>query len=160
MSHGIRFAEGMKILPVLAPVDTAATAVQTAFVDLDCTSPLRLPQDIDNALDLFFAENPDMVMSVCDARKNPYFNLVEPDESGALHVSKPLPGNVVARQLAPVVYEHAASTYVVRPDYLKTASFLYDGRVIPYVMPAKRCIDIDEEFDFKLVEMLMKEALK
>lgn len=35
MSHGIRFAEGMKILPVLAPVDTAATAVQTAFVDLD-----------------------------------------------------------------------------------------------------------------------------
>lgn len=99
-------------------------------------------------------------MSVCEARKNPYFNLVEPDESGALHVSKPLPGNVVARQHAPVVYEHAASTYVVRPDYLKTASFLYDGRVIPYVMPAQRCIDIDEEFDFKLVEMLMKEALK
>jgi CMP-N,N'-diacetyllegionaminic acid synthase len=132
----------------------------SAFVDLDCTSPLRLPQDIDNALDLFFVEKPDMVMSVCDARKNPYFNLVEPDETGALHVSKPLPGNVVARQHAPVVYEHAASTYVVRPDYLKTASFLYDGRVIPYVMPAQRCIDIDEEFDFKLVEMLMKEALK
>lgn len=35
MSHGIRFAEGMKILPVVAPVDTAATAVNTAFVDLD-----------------------------------------------------------------------------------------------------------------------------
>ena len=132
----------------------------TAFVDLDCTSPLRLPEDIDNALDLYFDQKPDMVMSVCDARKNPYFNLVEPDETGALHVSKPLPGNVVARQHAPVVYEHAASTYVVRPDYLKTATFLYDGRVIPYVMPPERCIDIDAEFDFKMVEMLMKEQQK
>jgi len=65
----------------------------TAFVDLDCTSPLRLPEDIDNALDLYFDQKPDMVMSVCDARKNPYFNLVEPDETGALHVSKPLSGN-------------------------------------------------------------------
>ena len=132
----------------------------TAFVDLDCTSPLRLPEDIDNALDLYFDQKPDMVMSVCDARKNPYFNLVEPDETGALHVSKPLSGNVVARQHAPVVYEHAASTYVVRPDYLKTATFLYDGRVIPYVMPPERCIDIDAEFDFKMVEMLMKEQQK
>ena len=79
----------------------------TAFVDLDATLPLRLPADIDGALDLFEAERPDMVMSVCEARKNPYFNLVEPDESGALHVSKPLPGGVWARQAAPTVYEHS-----------------------------------------------------
>ncbi len=128
-----------------------------AFLDLDCTSPLRLPEDIDNALDLFFAERPDMVMSCCEARKNPYFNLVEPDETGALHVSKPLPGGVVARQQAPVVWEHAASTYVVAPEYLKRAKGLFEGRVIPYLMPPERCIDIDSEFDFRIVEFLLKE---
>jgi len=32
--------------------------------------------------------------------------------------------------------------------------------VIPYVMPPERCIDIDAEFDFKMVEMLMKEQQK
>ena len=128
-----------------------------AFLDLDCTSPLRLPEDIDNALDLFFAEHPDMVMSCCEARKNPYFNLVEPDETGALHVSKPLPGGVVARQQAPVVWEHAASTYVVAPEYLKRAKGLFEGRVIPYLMPPERCIDIDSEFDFRIVEFLLKE---
>ena len=129
-----------------------------AFLDLDCTSPLRLPEDITAALELFTAEKPDMVMSCCEARKNPYFNLVEPDATGALHVSKPLPGGVVARQQAPVVYEHAASTYVVDPAYLKRSKGLWEGRVIPYLMPPERCVDIDTPFDFRLVEFLMAEA--
>lgn len=129
-----------------------------AFLDLDCTSPLRLPADITAALDLFATERPDMVMSCCEARKNPYFNLVEPDATGALHVSKPLPGGVVARQQAPVVYEHAASTYVVDPAYLKRSKGLWEGRVIPYLMPPERCVDIDTPFDFRLVEFLMEEA--
>ena len=130
----------------------------SAFLDLDCTSPLRLPSDITAALDLFAAERPDMVMSCCEARKNPYFNLVEPDATGALHVSKPLPGGVVARQQAPVVYEHAASTYVVAPAYLKRSTGLWEGRVIPYLMPPERCVDIDTPLDFRLVEFLMQEA--
>jgi len=126
-----------------------------AFVDLDATSPLREMDDITRALALFRDKKPDMVMSVCEARKNPYFNLVEPDETGALHVSKPLPGGVVARQQAPVVFEHAASTYVLDPAYLRNAKSIYEGRVIPYEMPPERCIDIDAEFDFELVEWMM-----
>lgn len=129
----------------------------TAFLDLDCTSPLRLDDDITKALNLFEDQRPDMVMSCCEAHKNPYFNLVEPDETGALHVSKPLPGGVVARQQAPKVYEHAASTYVVAPDYLYRATSLYDGRVIPYVMPQERCLDIDTPLDFRIVEFLLKD---
>jgi N-acylneuraminate cytidylyltransferase len=136
----------------------ALTRPVTAFLDLDCTSPLRLPEDITAALDLFHDQRPDMVMSCCEARKNPYFNLVEPDATGALHVSKPLPGGVVARQQAPVVYEHAASTYVVDPAYLTRANGLWEGRVIPYLMPPERCVDIDTPFDFQWVEFLMEEA--
>lgn len=131
-----------------------------AFLDLDCTSPLRPDTAIPEALDLFFAKTPDMVMSCCEARKNPYFNLVEPDETGALRVSKPLPGGVVARQQAPQVFEHAASTYVVAPDYLRRAASLFEGRVIPYLMDAADCVDIDTPFDYKLVEFLMNERLK
>ena len=129
----------------------------TAFVDLDCTSPLRDMADIDGALDAFFLEKPDMIMSCTEARKNPYFNLVEPDEAGALRISKPLPGGVVARQQAPTVWEHAASTYVVDPAYLKRSKGLFEGRVLPYLMPPERCHDIDSELDFKIVECLMKD---
>ncbi len=143
----------------LAAAEVALGAPVDVFVDLDCTSPLRLPEDLEGALDLFAAQQPDMVMSVCEARKNPYFNLVEADETGALHVSKPLPGGVWSRQAAPKVWEHAASTYVLRADYLRRAGSIYEGRVIPFEMPPERCLDIDTPFDFKLVEMLMAERL-
>lgn len=131
----------------------------TAFVDLDCTSPLRLPEDVDGALDLFLQDRPDMVMSCCESRKNPYFNMVEPDPSGALHVSKPLPGGVWARQKAPVVYDHVGLVYVVDPAYLRHATQIYEGRVIPYLVPAERSLDIDSPFDWVMVEALMKARL-
>jgi CMP-N,N'-diacetyllegionaminic acid synthase len=137
----------------------ALTGPVSAFLDLDCTSPLRLPEDIDGALTLYEIEHPNMVMSVCEARKNPYFNLVEPDSTGALHVSKPLPGGVWARQDAPVVYEHVGLVYVVNPDYLRRAKTIYEGRVIPYVLPAERCHDIDTPYDFRLVEFLLSDQL-
>jgi CMP-N,N'-diacetyllegionaminic acid synthase len=131
----------------------------TAFVDLDCTNPLRLQGDIDAALDLFERDGPDMVMSCTEARKNPYFNLVEPDATGALHVSKPLPGGVLARQQAPVVYEHVGVVYVVAPDYLKRAGGLYEGRVIPLVLPYERGFDIDNPHDWEIVEFLMSRQI-
>lgn len=131
----------------------------SAFLDLDCTSPLRVPEDIDGALDKFETDAPDMVMSVCEARKNPYFNLVEPDASGALQVSKPLPGGVWARQDAPVVYEHVGVVYVVDPAYLRRAKTIYEGRVLPFVLPSDRCHDIDTPYDFRLVEFLLTEQL-
>jgi len=141
-------------------VSEALTSPATVFLDLDCTSPLRLPEDIIGALALFAEQKPDLVMSCCEARKNPYFNLVEPDETGALQVSKPLAGGVVARQQAPVVYEHVASTYVVAPDYLRSAKSLYEGRVIPYMMPPERCAEIDSPLDFRFVEFLLAAQLK
>jgi N-acylneuraminate cytidylyltransferase len=133
----------------------ALTGPATAFLDLDATSPLRLPEDITGALGLFQRERPDMVMSCTESRKNPYFNMVEPDATGALHVSKPLPGGVVARQQAPVVLDHVGVVYVVAPDYLRRAKALFEGRVIPYLIPNERSLDIDSPFDWDVVEYLL-----
>jgi N-acylneuraminate cytidylyltransferase len=142
----------------LAEVEQRAGPAEI-FLDLDCTSPLRLAEDIEGAIALFRAEQPDMVMSVTEARKNPYFNLVEPDDSGALHISKPLQG-VVARQQAPVVWEHVGVVYAVAPDYLRRAERLMEGRVIPYPVPTERCHDVDSEYDWKIVEFLLSEQIR
>ncbi|MCK0119929.1 acylneuraminate cytidylyltransferase family protein [Loktanella sp. F6476L] len=131
------------------------TGPVSTFIDLDCTSPLRLQEDLEGALTLYKTEKPDMVMSCCESRKNPYFNILELDETGSLHVSKPLPGGVVARQQAPKVLDHVGLVYVLNPDYLRKAKSLFDGRVIPYEVPNERGLDVDSPIDWEIIEFLM-----
>ena len=42
-----------------------------AMLDLDCFSPLRSMEE--NGLNVFKTHQPDIAMSITDARKNPYF---------------------------------------------------------------------------------------
>ncbi len=131
------------------------TGPVTAFVDLDCTSPLRLPQDITGAIDLFKSAQPDMVLSCCVSRKNPYFNMLETGADGSLHVSKPLPGHILSRQAAPMVYDHVGLVYVLNPDYLRSANSLFEGHVIPFEVPESRSLDIDSPLDWEIVEFML-----
>lgn len=131
-----------------------------AVVDLDCTNPLRDPADVSGAIAQFRAgqiRGVDAVFSICEARKNPYFNLVEPDSGGALRMSKTLGPTVLSRQAAPPVFEHVASIYVLAPDYLRRANHLLDGHAEGYDIGQAKSFDIDSEFDFAIVEMLMRQ---
>jgi len=130
------------------------------FVDLDCTNPLRDPADISAAIAQFREVRPagaDAVFTVCPARKNPYFNLVEPDSNNALRMSKSSGKTVLRRQDAPPVYEHVASIYVLAPEYLGTANHLLDGHAVGIDIGAEKSFDIDSEFYFQLVEHLMRQ---
>lgn len=129
------------------------------LVDLDCTNPLRDPEDIRSAIVQFQRDRSrgvDAVFTVCAARKNPYFNLVEPDASGALRMSKISSTPVVARQAAPPVYEHVASIYVLAAGYVRAARHLLDGHAEGYDIGQEKSFDVDSEFDFDLVEFLMR----
>ena len=126
------------------------------FFDLDCTCPLRTTEDIDNMIDSFLKiDNYDGVITVCDSRKNPYFNMLEAKNS-VLKVSKELPDNIIRRQDAPQVIDHVASMYLFRTNYIRQAKSLFEGRVIGYKVPYERSIDIDSESDKKMVEHLYK----
>ena len=47
-----------------------------AMIDLDITSPLRTEQDIENAFAIAQErEDLQIIFSVCDARRNPWFNM-------------------------------------------------------------------------------------
>jgi CMP-N,N'-diacetyllegionaminic acid synthase len=125
----------------------------STIVDLDPTSPLRDVQDIQDCLALA-GDSVDVVITAYEAEKNPYFNMVERDETGAVRLVKPLAGGVTSRQQAPVVYAMNASIYVWKRAALNRG--LWDGRIALHVMPRERSIDIDSEIDFQLVELLMK----
>jgi CMP-N,N'-diacetyllegionaminic acid synthase len=129
------------------------------YVDLDCTNPLRDVRDISACIAQFRSSRQrgvDGVFSICNARKNPYFNLLEADEAGALKISKQLPSTIVRRQDAPLVSEHVASIYALSPKYIQNASYLLDGHTEGYDIGNEKSLDVDSDFDFMLIEYLMK----
>jgi CMP-N-acetylneuraminic acid synthetase len=132
------------------------------YVDVDCTNPLIDDADIQSALaqfDVARRRGVDAIFTVCRARRNPYFNLVEPDASGALRMSKQAGPMVLSRQQAPDVFEHVAGVYVLAADYLRRANHLLDGHAEGYEVPEGKHLDVDSEMDFLLIEFLLKRKL-
>jgi len=133
-----------------APVDI--------YVDLDCTSPLRDVDDISRAIAQFVSAGVDAVFSVCEARKNPYFNMLE-IEDGCQRICKPLPRPIVRRQDAPRVLEHVASIYVLSPAYIRRGTGLLSGCTQGYDIGQEKSLDIDSDFDFELVSFLLRRRM-
>jgi CMP-N,N'-diacetyllegionaminic acid synthase len=124
-------------------------------VDLDATSPLRLPEDIIGAVNLLEMENVSNVITACPARRSPYFNLVELDESGVVKLSKSLDKNIVRRQDSPRCFDMNASIYVWKRQALTDHSTVFNFDTRLFEMPEERSTDIDNELDFEIVEFLM-----
>ena len=124
--------------------------------DLDLTSPLRNIDDIKKSLKKFKSGNYNNLFSVSEAKKNPYFNMVEEKNDGSLFMSKTLGPTVIRRQDAPSVYEHVASIYAMLPEHIKRKDHLLSGHAEGYNIGFQKSFDVDSEFDFRLVEYLMK----
>lgn len=119
---------------------------------LQPTSPLRTAEDIRGAVELWH-DGLDMVVSVREARTNPYINAWQPDGEGLLHRMMG-DGKKVRRQDAPEVLEYNGAVYVMSADSLRSKPMSEFDRIFPYRMPAERSVDIDTPLDWKLAELL------
>jgi CMP-N-acetylneuraminic acid synthetase len=126
------------------------------IIDLQPTSPLRKPSDIENALNEFLKIETDVLYSVTESKENPYFNMVELDEKGNVHLSKTLERELSRRQDAPKAYTINGSIYIFNRDYLLNAKGLHCEKERIYVMDEISSVDIDTELDFKFVEFLLE----
>jgi len=136
-------------------VEAQAGVVFDDILDLDPTSPLRLVDDITSALRLFYETNAENLITAAPARRSPYFNLVEQDEHGFAHLSKPPPARVYRRQDSPRCYDMNASIYIWTREFLFQKTQVFGDRTALYVMPEERSIDIDSELDLEFVTFLM-----
>lgn len=125
-----------------------------AVMDLDITSPLRTAKDVQNAVEMKERrEDLDLVFSVTEARRNPYFNMVR--DCGD-HVEKVIESPFTARQQAPAIYDLNASIYVFRRDFLANnhTGILWDGKIGVTTMMDTGILDIDSEEDYRLMEVI------
>lgn len=149
-------APKLPVIEHLAAYLEAAGAAIGRIVDLQPTSPLREASDISNALQC--QPDADLVVSVSEAQDNPYFNLVESDAEGWLHLSKG--GGNTRRQAAPDVFALNGSIYVWQREALlrstQPGQSLWTNRIAPYVMPRWKSVDIDDLEDFELAQWMYK----
>ena len=131
-------------------------------VDLDVTSPLRKINDIKIALKKFKKSNSEVLFSVCEAKKNPYFNMVELEKGYINLVKKEKKNqknffyNIVRRQDTPKVFEMNASIYIYSRNFLKKGRNIFSKKTSYYLMPRERSIDIDDIFDLNIVKRFLK----
>ncbi|CAA7621670.1 cytidylyltransferase domain-containing protein [Magnetospirillum sp. UT-4] len=137
-------------------VEAATGGPFDIVVDLDVTTPLRAPDDIAGAVALLERERPLTVLSANEARKSPYFNLVEVDGRGRAALSKPTGTAIKARQAAPRVWELNGAVYVWWRHALMDHEMGLTPDTLIHEMPAERGWDIDSELDFAFVEFLFQ----
>jgi len=140
--------DALEAMPGARPVDV--------FVSLSPTAPLRAVADVDRCIDTFLADDCDIVITVTPARRNPSFNMVvlEADGGAALAAQPKQP--IHRRQSAPEVFDMTTVAYVARPDFVRTADNIFDGRVRAVVVPPERAVDIDTELDLRFAESLLQ----
>ena len=125
------------------------------IIDLDVTSPLRKIEDISNAYKFFIKKKANILITGCESKKNPYFNMIE-IKNNKVRIVKKLKKNIYRRQDAPKTYDYNASIYIWKRKSLINFKSFYTNKTVFYEMPESRSIDIDSKLDFKLVEFLLK----
>lgn len=124
------------------------------FLSLPATAPLRAAADISAALQRLAMGDCDMVIGVTPSHRNPWFNMVERDETGRVSVVNHDP-SVTRRQDAPDVFDITTCVYAARPNYVMETENLFAGRIASVLIPPERSLDIDTAFDLHLAEQLL-----
>ena len=126
------------------------------FVCIPATSPLRAVEDLDACIEkLLDDDSPDIVITVREAERSPYFNMVTLAGDGAARLVIEPEGEVFRRQDAPLVYDITTVAYAARPAFILSAGRIFDGRVKAVEVPKERALDIDTELDFLFAEFLI-----
>lgn len=124
------------------------------FTVLQPTSPLRTSTDIDNAIEIFYKNNAETVISVVKAEHPPtWYKKISKD--GILVDYFQSVDNSLNRQEAEETYLPNGAIYVFKYDSLKYNYGYYNQKTYPYVMTTENSVDIDTIIDFKLAELIM-----
>ncbi len=123
-----------------------------AFVVLQPTSPLRIAEDIDGAVELFEKKKADSVISYTqEAHPISWHKYL--DEEG--HFIDILDANIKNRQDNRVSYYPNGAVYVFRTSMIRERKY-YTDRSYAYIMPRIRSVDIDFIEDFEYAEFLLR----
>jgi len=138
-------------------LDECGIVDHTYLIEVMCTNPLKTSRDVDTALDRLCSSDTESVVSVTRVWDHHPSRLkyIEDDE---LRDFYPEVAESRRQDLEPAAYVRNGSIYATSVDAFRRTGCRLSGVTRPYVMPEERSINIDEERDFMLAELIMKEG--
>ncbi|WP_434357274.1 acylneuraminate cytidylyltransferase family protein [Parasalinivibrio latis] len=127
------------------------------FISLPATSPLRSVEDVESAILQRITQNADICISVTEASRSPYFNMVKYTDDGYLELVNKPNGELSRRQDAPKVFDITTVVYATTPEFVLKNFGIFSGTVTCIEVPKKRAVDIDDIYDFMLAEAIVQE---
>ena len=109
-----------------------------------------------NAFKLKKDKKADSVLSIVEEEHSPLYASTLPKNLNLGRMYKSKYFNL-RRQDLPKYYRLNGAIYLSEIDNFISNGTIYSGKVIGYIMPKERSIDIDEAIDFKIAEILMQD---
>ena len=126
------------------------------FIVLLPTVPFRTSNDIDNAINIFYKNNSDSVIS-CTELTHPIDWIFSINKN--VIIKKKNDQKLMNRQNSIKTYIPNGGIYVFKYSLLKEKYTYYSDKTYAYVMPKERSIDIDTQNDFKIAEFFANRVL-
>jgi CMP-N-acetylneuraminic acid synthetase len=126
-----------------------------ALIVVPTTAPLRSSLDLEKCLDEYAKGSADVVITVTDAHRSPYFNMVKCNADGTVALIIRPDNTVTRRQDAPKVFDMTTVAYVASPEFVVERDGIFEGRVRSVHIPPERAVDIDTLLDIQFAEFLM-----
>lgn len=122
---------------------------------LQPTSPMRTAVHIAEAM-ARYSPSCDMVVSVCQARSNPYYVMFHEDKCG--YLQGVMDKTYMRRQDCPPVWEYNGAVYVMNVASLRAKPISQFDKRVKYVMSQSDSIDLDTPDDWDYAEYIFNKA--
>jgi CMP-N,N'-diacetyllegionaminic acid synthase len=144
---------------LVTELEAGSTRRVGVLADLDTGAALRTLGDIQAAVRTLLESDADVCVTAYEADHNPYYNMVQLDRTGLANVCLRPDKPIANRQQAPAVYNLSPAIFAIRRGALWAHDHWSQCRMTLSVLPRDRAVDIDTEFDFRLVESLLARQL-
>lgn len=126
------------------------------FIVLQPTSPLRIADDIDEAIELFRRKDADSVVSyVVEDHPLSWHKYID-EEGKFIDIFE---NNLKNRQDNRISYYPNGAIFIFKYSLIKDRKY-YNENSFAYIMPKERSIDVDTLDDFNYIEFLMSTKYK
>ena len=151
------------VAPSLPVVQHAVSEMERMYgisydvvVLLQPTTPLRLPEDIDAALEKLVATGADSVISVCDVGAYHPARMRQIVDDRLVELPIREPKEMARRQDLPQVFIRNGAIYAVKRDVVMLQNTMSGDVCRPYIMPEERSVNVDSMLDLLLAEILLR----